>query len=185
MSIAGAGWTDERVERLKTLWAEGLSASQIAAELGGISRNAVIGKVHRLKLSGRAPRSESASRSKKTSVPRSTVARPAAITAPLARGNLAVALAPASLRHSDPEPKVATADVVPMARYLTLLELDACSCRWPIGDPRSPDFRFCGAPTQPGETYCGPCSRKAFQPRESRARRPAQGLQMDRLRRFG
>jgi len=47
-------WTDERVEQLKKLWADGLSASQIAGELGGITRNAVIGKVHRLGLSGRA-----------------------------------------------------------------------------------------------------------------------------------
>ena len=47
-------WTDDRVELLKKLWADGLSASQIAAELGGITRNAVIGKVHRLGLSGRA-----------------------------------------------------------------------------------------------------------------------------------
>jgi GcrA cell cycle regulator len=47
-------WTDERVELLRKLWSDGLSASQIAAELGGITRNAVIGKVHRLGLSGRA-----------------------------------------------------------------------------------------------------------------------------------
>ena len=47
-------WTDERVEKLKKLWSEGLSASQIAAQLGGVSRNAVIGKVHRLSLPGRA-----------------------------------------------------------------------------------------------------------------------------------
>ncbi|HEX9322035.1 MAG TPA: GcrA family cell cycle regulator, partial [Xanthobacteraceae bacterium] len=47
-------WTDERVELLKKLWADGLSASRIAAELGGVTRNAVIGKVHRLGLSGRA-----------------------------------------------------------------------------------------------------------------------------------
>ena len=46
-------WTDERVELLRKLWSEGLSASQIAAQLGGVSRNAVIGKVHRLKLSSR------------------------------------------------------------------------------------------------------------------------------------
>ena len=54
-------WTDERVELLKKLWADGLSASQIAAELGGITRNAVIGKVHRLGLSGRAKSPSSAS----------------------------------------------------------------------------------------------------------------------------
>ncbi|TMJ76370.1 MAG: GcrA cell cycle regulator, partial [Alphaproteobacteria bacterium] len=53
-------WTDERVETLKRLWAEGLSASQIAAALGGVTRNAVIGKVHRLGLSGRAKAPSSA-----------------------------------------------------------------------------------------------------------------------------
>ena len=54
MIDAGATWTDERVELLKKLWTDGLSASQIAAELGNVTRNAVIGKVHRLGLSGRA-----------------------------------------------------------------------------------------------------------------------------------
>ena len=54
MTDAGAAWTDERVELLKRLWSEGLSASQIAAQIGGVTRNAVIGKVHRLGLSGRA-----------------------------------------------------------------------------------------------------------------------------------
>ena len=54
MSDAGLGWSDERVELLKRLWGDGLSASQIAGQLGGITRNAVIGKVHRLGLAGRA-----------------------------------------------------------------------------------------------------------------------------------
>ena len=52
-------WTEERVELLKKLWAEGLSASQIAGRLGGVTRNAVIGKVHRLGLAGRATSSRS------------------------------------------------------------------------------------------------------------------------------
>ncbi len=62
-------WTDERVELLKKLWSEGLSASQIAAQLGGVSRNAVIGKVHRLKLSGRGKTTTAAPRSKKVNTP--------------------------------------------------------------------------------------------------------------------
>jgi GcrA cell cycle regulator len=62
-------WTDERVELLKKLWAEGLSASQIANQLGGVSRNAVIGKVHRLKLSGRGRTSSAAPRPKKSATP--------------------------------------------------------------------------------------------------------------------
>ena len=53
-------WTDERVETLKSMWTEGKSASQIAKELGGVTRNAVIGKVHRLGLSGRAAPSQPA-----------------------------------------------------------------------------------------------------------------------------
>ncbi|TIT88095.1 MAG: GcrA cell cycle regulator, partial [Mesorhizobium sp.] len=58
-------WTDERVELLRKLWSEGLSASQIAAQLGGVSRNAVIGKVHRLKLSGRGRATAAPARQKK------------------------------------------------------------------------------------------------------------------------
>ena len=70
-------WTDERVELLKKLWNEGLSASQIAAQLGGVSRNAVIGKVHRLKLSGRGKTTTAAPRSKKVNTVAATP-RPAA-----------------------------------------------------------------------------------------------------------
>ena len=70
------GWTEERVELLKKLWAEGLSASQIAAQLGGVSRNAVIGKVHRLKLSGRARSTSSAPRAKKAPRAPGTPSRP-------------------------------------------------------------------------------------------------------------
>ena len=81
-------WTDERVELLKKLWADGLSASQIAGELGGITRNAVIGKVHRLGLSGRAKSpSSSAPRARK---PRSHMMR---VQRPMSRGNTALALA--------------------------------------------------------------------------------------------
>jgi GcrA cell cycle regulator len=58
-------WTDERVELLRKLWAEGLSASQIAAQLGGVSRNAVIGKVHRLKLSSRGRSTAAAPRTRR------------------------------------------------------------------------------------------------------------------------
>ncbi len=61
-------WTDERVELLKKLWGDGLSASQIAAQLGGVTRNAVIGKVHRLSLSGRAKPASSSPRPRKTRV---------------------------------------------------------------------------------------------------------------------
>src|ERR1041385_458667 len=81
------GWTDERVAQLTKLWADGLSASQIAAELGGITRNAVIGKVHRLGLSGRA-------KSPSSSSPRPRKARSSGmlrVSRPSMRGNTALA----------------------------------------------------------------------------------------------
>ena len=122
-------WTDERVEQLKKLWSDGLSASQIAAELGGITRNAVIGKVHRLGLSGRtkAP-STAAPRPRK---PRAT--HMMRVARPVVRGNTALA-------HSfayDYEVEVEQApveNVVPMGQRRTLLELNEQTCRWPIGD---------------------------------------------------
>src|SRR5690348_2830003 len=93
-------WTDERVEQLKKLWADGLSASQIAAELGGITRNAVIGKVHRLGLSGRtkAPSSNAPRPRKPRASHMLRVARPAI------RGNTALAHAFSYDYEADAEP---------------------------------------------------------------------------------
>src|SRR5499426_1834676 len=81
-----ASWTDERVELLRKLWSDGLSASQIAAQLGGVSRNAVIGKVHRLKLSARGRATAAPARQKKTVQPSTgarTVTRAATVTRPM------------------------------------------------------------------------------------------------------
>ncbi|MFC3265598.1 GcrA family cell cycle regulator, partial [Camelimonas abortus] len=84
MSEAGSGWTDERVELLKKLWSEGLSASQIATAMGGVTRNAVIGKVHRLGLSGRARTPAGAQKPRKTVTVAGAAAR-ATVTAVAAR----------------------------------------------------------------------------------------------------
>ena len=102
-------WSDDRVDQLKKLWEAGLSASQIAAELGNVTRNAVIGKVHRLGLSGRA-------KSPATAVPRPRKARPAAqmmrVSRPMSRGN--TALAQAFEIELEPDP-IAYDNVVPMS----------------------------------------------------------------------
>src|SRR5262245_23827496 len=93
-------WTDERVETLKKLWTEGLSASQIAAELGGVTRNAVIGKVHRLGLAGRAKSpSSTAPRPRK---PRSH-SQMLRIARPSIRGNTALAHAYEIEIEAEPE----------------------------------------------------------------------------------
>ena len=122
-------WTDDRVEQLKKLWEAGLSASQIAAELGNVTRNAVIGKVHRLGLSGRA-------KSPSSAAPRQRKARPAQqmvrVARPVSRGN--TALAHAFEVEVEPDP-IAFDNVVPMSQRLSLLELNEATCHWPVGDP--------------------------------------------------
>jgi GcrA cell cycle regulator len=165
----GMNWTDERVEMLKKLWGDGLSASQIAAELGGITRNAVIGKVHRLGLSGRA-------KSQSTAAPRPRKARPAhmiRIQRPQMRGN--TALAHAFEYEVEAEPELVE-NIIPMGQRKTLLELTEETCRWPIGDPGAADFFFCGGQSVQSGPYCGYHSRVAYQPANARRdRRPFRG----------
>jgi GcrA cell cycle regulator len=149
-------WSRNRVEQLKKLWGARLSASQIAAELGDVSRNAVIGKVHRLGLSRRA-------KSLSTAAPRRRKAHPAQhtmrVTRSVTRGNMALAQA----FEVEPDP-VTSDNVVPMSKRLSLLELNEATCRWPIGDPSSPDFFFCGSKVLTGLPYCARHSRVAYQP---------------------
>lgn len=130
-------WTDERVELLKKLWAEGLSASQIAGRLGSVTRNAVIGKVHRLGLSGRAT----------TSRMKSHRPRPRMAAKRMAKTRFAPVGNPA-LRALYQEAEVYQPPVeelvIPPAERKTIQTLTECSCRWPIGDPQTAEFHFCG-----------------------------------------
>jgi len=159
-------WTDDRVELLKKLWSDGLSASQIAGELGGISRNSVIGKVHRLGLSGRA-------KSPSTSVPRQRKPRTHGhmmrISRPGIRGNNALAPVHAYDTEIEPEPELIE-NIIPIGQRCSILDLTECKCRWPIGDPSSPDFFFCGGKSMDGLPYCGYHSRVAYQPASDRRR---------------
>jgi GcrA cell cycle regulator len=161
-------WNDERVETLKRLWAEGLSASQIATELGGITRNAVIGKVHRLGLAGRA-------KSPATATPRPRKARTHShmirVARPTVRGN--TALAAAFEYEVEAEPEVVD-NVIPMGQRRTLLELSEQTCRWPIGDPGDAGFFFCGGQTVMTFPYCSHHCRVAYQPASPRRDRKPQ-----------
>ncbi|HET7211210.1 MAG TPA: GcrA family cell cycle regulator [Methyloceanibacter sp.] len=159
-------WTDERVELLKKLWAEGLSASQIAARLGGVTRNAVIGKVHRLGLSGRATSSRSSSpRPRCNHVPRASRASSLVFGT---RGN--TALKP----HYEAEPDFAPAPleelVIPLNERASILTLKEAMCRWPIGDPGEPEFHFCGRKSCGTLPYCEHHARMAYQPVQARRR---------------
>src|SRR5690606_6783355 len=136
-------WTDERVERLRKLWADGLTASQIASALGGVSRNAVIGKVHRLGLPGRAkPAPAAQPRPRKPSRPH-THSAPAPSPRPMIAGNTALKAEPVAAAPPEPEPP--PLEVVPIGERATILTLNEHTCKWPVGDPGSPDFFFCGA----------------------------------------
>jgi GcrA cell cycle regulator len=171
MTDAGATWTDERVELLKKLWTDGLSASQIAAELGNVTRNAVIGKVHRLGLSGRAKDAKPVSAAAPQR-PRK-VARTPSAPAPIApQPHSNVVIAPIALQPMMEEPEVLAEDdmAVPMSERVTIMDLRESMCRWPMGDPTKPEFRFCGARSITGLPYCTHHARIAYQPVADRKR---------------
>jgi GcrA cell cycle regulator len=218
-------WTDERVETLKRMWGEGQSASQIAKELGGVTRNAVIGKVHRLGLSNRNDEEEEAGADTATapssaapvdpraSAPASPMqpsaaqpspaqaSPPPASTAPAAPVStvpsgalpssstaasiLALSNAPIPLRKAivpagqplppqpsaneiSPEALASVREVEKRAARLSLMELTERTCKWPIGDPATEDFWFCGLPSQAGKPYCEAHVSVAFQPMTAR-----------------
>src|SRR5258708_20726444 len=127
-------WTDERVETLKKLWADGHSSSQIAAELGGITRNAVIGKVHRLGLSGRAKSPSSAAPRPPKPPAASQMLR---LSRSSMRGN--TSLAHAYDLDIDPQPELID-NGIPLGQRRSLLELTEDTCRCPTGHPATPDF---------------------------------------------
>nr|WP_321454566.1 GcrA family cell cycle regulator [uncultured Cohaesibacter sp.] len=150
-------WTDERVELLKKLWAEGLSASQVAAELGGVTRNAVIGKVHRLGLSGRAKTTPTAPRARRPRTQTPRPARPSSGNATQTVG--ATALKVDAQPQTTPQPKAEKAPevdpvVVPISKRASILTLTENTCKWPIGDPGDSDFHFCGHKSESGSPYC-------------------------------
>ena len=197
-------WTDERVETLKRMWSEGQSASQIAKELGGVTRNAVIGKVHRLGLSNRAgegaatveepevaapppraeaPQPEAAARPAPAAPkPAPAPERPApAAAAPSAGATITPlpirkAIIPAgqplppqpSANEISPEALASVREVEKRARKLTLMDLTERTCKWPIGDPATEDFWFCGLPSVAGKPYCEAHVGVAFQPMSAR-----------------
>ena len=177
-------------------------APPAAKELGGVTRNAVIGKVHRLGLSNRVggkdedegeapaavapaaavrpePRPEPAAPRAET--PRPAPERPAAAAPSAAPTNVTPlpirkAIVPAgqplppqpSANEISPEALASVREVEKRARKLTLMELTERTCKWPIGDPATDDFWFCGLPSLPGKPYCEAHVGVAFQPMSAR-----------------
>ena len=153
---------------MKKLWQDGLSASQIAKQLGGVTRNAVIGKVHRLGLSGRATPSK----------PQRTVfkaPRPARPVAP------AIA-APRRIAEAAPQQTAPVRYVDERPGTATVLTLGAHMCKWPIGDPSLDSFTFCGRRSDEGP-YCDEHASVAYQPVQSKKKSGAAELARS-LRRY-
>ncbi|MYZ49251.1 GcrA family cell cycle regulator [Propylenella binzhouense] len=160
-------WTDERVELLKRLWQEGRSASQIAAELaGGATRNAVIGKIHRLGLSGRGQPTTTTKRQRRTTQVPAPAARKH--TTPATVG--ALALSPLHAPAPVPLAERKHALVVPIAKRLPIEKLTEQTCKWPIGDPGHADFHFCGHQSLEGLPYCEYHAGIAYQTPDPRRR---------------
>jgi GcrA cell cycle regulator len=175
-------WTEDRVETLKKLWADGLSASQIAGKLGmGVTRNAVIGKVHRLNLAGRVntPRAQTTRTARKpaegqtASAPRG----PTRPSMPQTAGNTALKSFPQPQSNPRlaplPEPKPLRLVESSKDGRITILHLSDKTCKWPIGDPQHEEFCFCGHGPRDGSPYCEYHARMAYQPAQDRHRRRA------------
>ena len=171
-------WTDERVETLKKMWGEGQSASQIAKELGGVTRNAVIGKVHRLGLSNRAGSSAPAPEKKaakaapkkaatKTAPEDKVVEVTVTPRKPIVPAGQPLPPQP-SANEISPEALAKVNEVEKTAKKISLMELTERTCKWPIGDPATDDFWFCGLSVQQGKPYCEAHVGVAFQPMSNR-----------------
>ena len=136
-------WTPEKVEKLKELWGKGSTANEIAQILGGVTRNAVIGKAHRLNLSGKIQTKKSSS---------------------LATNNNESKTSRRTLRRGKFKSLIIEKDFEP-ENPKQLEELDENSCKWPIGHPNENDFYFCGRASLKDFSYCKLHLLYAFQPK--------------------
>ena len=140
-------WTDERVSTLKKLWGDGHTAAEIAKRLGGVTRNAVIGKAHRLKLSNRVSPIQQNKKPANKNIERKVVDK--------------IKAAPSVAKTSTPP--VIKAEPIISGELYSLLELKPRQCRWPSGDPKEEAFGFCGENTISGIPYCEEHAKVAYQ----------------------
>lgn len=193
-------WTDERIERLTKMWEGGETASQIAEVLGGVSRNAVIGKAHRLGLKARpspvkpndkpepAPKAVRPAPEPVRAAPRPPVqpapaaAQPVAGQSPTPQPRI-VSVGPGGFLRQGPGDQQAPIPPAPPRRLVpakpspdiadktSLLELNDRICRWPMGHPGEADFHFCGVKVNPGFPYCVEHCGRAYQAQLPRGHR--------------
>ena len=133
-------WTDEVVDELRKMWDKGMTTGQIAKALN-VTKNSIIGKVHRLCLTARpSPIKKAPAKTEKKPAPTKTTNR----TTAKDTKDAPIAAAPIAEKA---EPIVEETNI-------PLVKLDNHTCRWPLGDPRDDDFCFCGKRIKTGQTYC-------------------------------
>ncbi len=197
-------WSDERVAILKKMWLEGNSASEIAKELGNITRNAVIGKVHRLGLSNRDANVSKSGGASTNAIKKVKRGRPPKVKQePKKRGrpqkpkeprdfhqkinddNESISLSANSKLSIESNLEVVSdlseetiknlLNVEKKSKKISLMELTERTCKWPIGDPATDTFWFCGHESEPGKPYCKTHISIAFQPiNQRRSRKESQ-----------
>ena len=183
-------WTEEKVELLKKLWCQQYTACQVAEKIGGVTRNAVIGKAYRLKLKKpplEKPERESSKKAGKKKQPeparqtpdpisktdprlseeRSRTRKPIPLKKPILITGRPLPPQP-SLNEVSAEELENVKEVEKTSLKISLMELTERTCKWPIGDPATPDFWFCGLPSMQGKPYCQAHESIAYQPLASR-----------------
>ncbi|MEJ0062318.1 MAG: GcrA family cell cycle regulator [Alphaproteobacteria bacterium] len=148
-------WTEQKIQMLRDMWGNGFSASDIAKRLGGLTRNAVIGKAHRLKLSGRP-----------SPIRREDETAPKATGMVRARAPKKIMMRPGPSMPPPPPPApvaIVKRSAEAMKSAVAPIKTTERQCRWPYGDPRSQDFKFCGCHTVEGLPYCPDHARAAYQ----------------------
>ena len=163
-------WTDERIAQLKKMWKEGKSAADIAKTLAkGVTRNAVIGKAHRMGLSGRpSPIKKPAPEPKKESAKKEVVKKAVVKEAPAKEVKKTVTPVVSGMKHNPlsrevAEPRKFEKEAIPPGGGVALIDLSERMCKWPIGDPREDDFTFCGRGIRQGTPYCPDHAGMAYQ----------------------
>ena len=147
-------WTEERVSLLKKLWGEGHTAAEIAKQLGGVTRNAVIGKAHRLKLSNRVSPIQQNKKPANKNIERKATKKSSSVTSVSSHNIGSVTSAPKNVQVTYSNTS---------GELYSLMDLKPRMCRWPCGDPKHDDFGFCGDASMPGLPYCEEHAKLAYQ----------------------
>lgn len=157
-------WTDEMIDDLRSMWKQGLTTAEIGKKLG-VSKNSIVGKVHRLGLSGRpSPIKKKEDESTTKTVDEKKVLKEKAPQKEKAPEPKAEKL---TTKLKTPEKKETKMDcqkseLEKNQKAVSLMELDNHTCRWPLGDPKDDNFHFCGKKIRVGQTYCDEHSSIAY-----------------------